>query len=727
MTIANADCPPVRPSQRPSLLCCVLIGSLVLSTFHHRAGAQDTHEWNDPEGGVYGTFTKWTPTPFPAPDDTAEFNLDASYLVSFIESRTVAELLIMDGDITFDGSGIFGEGDRLYTIDNVAIDLGAHLTTARVNNLERDLNLEVTDALSVQGQITILDSAIATSERAEFDSASSNFTAFVEVIGVNAEGEQSTLGVGELNLGPSTRGRIIVDGGGDITSETATLAAGDDSFAELRVRGTSADGIASTWTINSPIIPTVIGGEGRANLFIEDGGIVTSQEVIMGTDFGGEGNATVSGVDALGNPSTWSVRGFTLGAGGDFGGGASLTIEGGGFVSSGLTVIGAGEAVVTGTDAEDNPSNWITGELTVGDVRTNATLSILEAGRVASGTTYIGKQTAKGVLIVSGRGNEVPTTWTSSANVYVGGSDSAAGGIGELFVGADSAVDITGTVKIWDEGKVELVLGRFDAARIDNTSGGEFDFQSGVLQFDRFEGSLTNQGGSLAPGPDADALVINGDYTQQAGAVLDIEIGGLLPGAEHDDVDVVGIMMIDGELQLSVINNFRPSAEDVYSVLTARGLEGSFSNVATGERLPTADGGGSFVVHYGVDSAREPEQIILTDFLVALLAGDYNFNGTVDAPDYNVWRDTFGSDTILDADGNGDGVVNTPDYNVWRDNFGESLAATVPEPSAWTLWVFGLALARVRNRCRVSGVRCQGNANQLSYLSPVTRVLTPDT
>ena len=110
-------------------------------------------------------------------------------------------------------------------------------------------------------------------------------------------------------------------------------------------------------------------------------------------------------------------------------------------------------------------------------------------------------------------------------------------------------------------------------------------------------------------------------------------------------------------------------------------------------------------MHYGVDSALEPSEIILTDFLVALLAGDYNRNGTVDTPDYNVWRDTFGSDVILDADGNGDGVVNTPDYNVWRDNFGQTSAATVPEPSTWTLWGFSVVLALARKRCQVSGVK----------------------
>ena len=70
-----------------------------------------------------------------------------------------------------------------------------------------------------------------------------------------------------------------------------------------------------------------------------------------------------------------------------------------------------------------------------------------------------------------------------------------------------------------------------------------------------------------------------------------------------------------------------------------------------------------------------------------LLLGDYNFDGTVNAPDYNVWRDSFGSTTELDADGNGDGVINAPDYNVWRDNFGRTANVAVPEPTSIALLV----------------------------------------
>ncbi|MCA9188253.1 MAG: hypothetical protein KDA99_21645 [Planctomycetales bacterium] len=71
-------------------------------------------------------------------------------------------------------------------------------------------------------------------------------------------------------------------------------------------------------------------------------------------------------------------------------------------------------------------------------------------------------------------------------------------------------------------------------------------------------------------------------------------------------------------------------------------------------------------------------------------AGDYNLNGSVDAADYTVWKDGFGSTADLDADGNGDGTVDAADYTVWKDHFGESVADAavhvVPEPG-WMGWL----------------------------------------
>ncbi len=60
------------------------------------------------------------------------------------------------------------------------------------------------------------------------------------------------------------------------------------------------------------------------------------------------------------------------------------------------------------------------------------------------------------------------------------------------------------------------------------------------------------------------------------------------------------------------------------------------------------------------------------------LAGDYNFDGAVDAADYSVWRDTLGGETNLAADGDHNGVVEEADRLVWAANYG----ATSPGAAA---------------------------------------------
>jgi hypothetical protein len=64
------------------------------------------------------------------------------------------------------------------------------------------------------------------------------------------------------------------------------------------------------------------------------------------------------------------------------------------------------------------------------------------------------------------------------------------------------------------------------------------------------------------------------------------------------------------------------------------------------------------------------------------LPGDYSFNGTVDAADYSVWRDTLGSTTDLHADASGptvgtpNGIIDQADYDFWKFHFGNVSAGS---------------------------------------------------
>lgn len=84
------------------------------------------------------------------------------------------------------------------------------------------------------------------------------------------------------------------------------------------------------------------------------------------------------------------------------------------------------------------------------------------------------------------------------------------------------------------------------------------------------------------------------------------------------------------------------------------------------------------------------------------LAGDYNFDGAVNAADYTVWRDNLGAsdESALSFNGNGGGV-DASDYFLWRNNFGNVLlqastssTTAVPEPAtALSIAVAGLWIA----------------------------------
>lgn len=80
--------------------------------------------------------------------------------------------------------------------------------------------------------------------------------------------------------------------------------------------------------------------------------------------------------------------------------------------------------------------------------------------------------------------------------------------------------------------------------------------------------------------------------------------------------------------------------------------------------------------------------------------GDYNLDGTVNAADYTVWRDSFGQevDDGTGADGVPDGTIDQDDYDFWKSHFGDEVdqqgsgtaSVLVPEPAVFALASSGI-------------------------------------
>jgi T5SS/PEP-CTERM-associated repeat protein len=95
-------------------------------------------------------------------------------------------------------------------------------------------------------------------------------------------------------------------------------------------------------------------------------------------------------------------------------------------------------------------------------------------------------------------------------------------------------------------------------------------------------GHLVNDAGTVRPGNSPGILTINGNFSQSAAGTLEIEVGGLAAGTQHDKVVVTppGSASVNGTLSVPVINGFTPTIGDEVTFLTATNITGGFSSIA---------------------------------------------------------------------------------------------------------------------------------------------------
>ena len=74
--------------------------------------------------------------------------------------------------------------------------------------------------------------------------------------------------------------------------------------------------------------------------------------------------------------------------------------------------------------------------------------------------------------------------------------------------------------------------------------------------------------GRMNPGLSPGKLNVAGDYAQTTAGVLNIEIGGYVPGVGHDQLNVSGVATLAGTLDVRLVNGFRPQPCDRFQIVT---------------------------------------------------------------------------------------------------------------------------------------------------------------
>src|SRR5262249_30969725 len=87
-----------------------------------------------------------------------------------------------------------------------------------------------------------------------------------------------------------------------------------------------------------------------------------------------------------------------------------------------------------------------------------------------------------------------------------------------------------------------------------------------------------NSAGPVNPGNNGPGLLtITGNYTQTAAGSLNIEIGGLTPGAGFDQLAVSGVATLGGALNVTQVNGFVVQGGESFPVLTYGSRAGDFA------------------------------------------------------------------------------------------------------------------------------------------------------
>ncbi|QNN24041.1 hypothetical protein HED60_17780 [Planctomycetales bacterium ZRK34] len=246
-----------------------------------------------------------------------------------------------------------------------------------------------------------------------------------------------------------------------------------------------------------------------------------------------------------------------------------------------------------------------------------------------------------------------------------------------------------GLLHIGESSRVRAVTLEIDGGRLAGSGEVEGDVQFGGT-------------GRLEPGESAGKFDLDGNLSiVSTNAVVAIEIGGRMAGSEYDQVAITGDVALGGKLELTLVDEYVPTAGEVFNVITYEGgRSGKFASVDTSAVGPLGDLTLAVLYDYLFNF---DEAVVVRVSLV----GDANVDDIVDIADLTRLSQNYGrSDYVTWADGdfNQDGIVDIADLTLLSQHYGQAidmaqvLAQVTPAPGAAGMFMVIMAGANWRRR-----------------------------
>jgi hypothetical protein len=320
----------------------------------------------------------------------------------------------------------------------------------------------------------------------------------------------------------------------------------------------------------------------------------------------------------------------------------------------------------------------------------NSTLTIRQAGTLTAGNATSGKVDINvGTLSSAGTGATFITgtgaaSIRRSATVTVGSGSNK----GKLNVNGDTIID-GATVSVAAGSSINVAAGK------------KLSFHnSAVLKGDgTLTGLVSNTSGQVAP---SGLLTINGTFNQNTLGKLLIELGGTTVGTLYDRLSVTGLVMLNGTLDVKLINSFNPAVGSAFDILDWTTLSGTFAT----RNFPALTGAKTwdFSTLYttGVISV-----------VPTYVHGDFNRDGLITNADlssllkaltdldaYRTTNQLTAAQLLSIGDFNNSGTVTNADMQGLLNLIatGGGSLAPVPEPSALAIAAGGIAIIWAKRR-----------------------------